>query len=725
MKIIFFSIILYASQTFGFGDQTSGTTSPQRMIGFSNYFNQVTQLSERSFKIFAGSTGRTCSGSGQLPCNSCDAPVPLTSNDRLVEGLVCNNNQIYPDLLFSVTMTSTAAEAYPIGCTNLIIGLDGVNPLIPFQVSQYAPLTANQNVTASWRWSGICQALSGDGTCQTSFTKSIRIGFNSTCGNTTLLDGAVDFNIAYRFVKTSPFMSFGCPDSMGLFEGYCDYTVFPGDKKLYILNSAANVSNNLDAGDQSTATTPALATARDPSGIKYSAIRAFYDRGGFDQINLNSNYVDIPITLSGGLSDRRVPGLDNDVAYSVIMANKDEAGNIELFAHPGNPGNSTDPLLQMSDTPDDTGSTQAAIPQPVVGLLEDQRCFIATAAFGDPNDAQVKTLRGFRDTFLLQSDLGKEFVNWYYRWSPKVAKKIAESRWLRRVTRVLLWPLVWAIQLAQAQESFEDILESELTEDTQSSGDTQQTRVPHTTSAWPEPEPFIKVNNEIKAGSRRVNHPLEERGLLKINADGSYDYAVFTGKRKKTTGISFYSLPTLNISGAAGDYSSLYGTANPFVLSGSLEWLVFPSVSHNLGMRVSGGIGSVTGSGVLLNSGAPSEEQYSMYTLPLTAHLVYRFDYFNKQVISPYAMGGAGYLALIELRDDSGSIRYAGAPFVETGAGLMISLMRLDAKSMFVLRRDFDISDIWINFESKVVKSLKPDIDFEGLILSAGLVLDF
>jgi len=44
---------------------------------------------------------------------------------------------------------------------------------------------------------------------------------------------------------------------------------------------------------------------------------------------------------------------------------------------------------------------------------------------------------------------------------------------------------------------------------------------------------------------------------------------------------------------------------------------------------------------------------------------------------------------------------------------------------MFVLRRDYDISDIWINLEAKFVKCFKKDINFDGYAMGAGLVLDF
>jgi len=68
-------------------------------------------------------------------------------------------------------------------------------------------------------------------------------------------------------------------------------------------------------------------------------------------------------------------------------------------------------------------------------------CFIATAAFGSANDWHVKTLRDFRDRFLLTSDWGKAFVDAYYRYSPPVASYLTQHEALRTVVRVALVPV--------------------------------------------------------------------------------------------------------------------------------------------------------------------------------------------------------------------------------------------------------------------------------------------
>jgi hypothetical protein len=65
-------------------------------------------------------------------------------------------------------------------------------------------------------------------------------------------------------------------------------------------------------------------------------------------------------------------------------------------------------------------------------------CFIATAAYGTPTAEQIDVLREFRDTVLLKSTLGSQFVDFYYRFSPPVADFIASNELLRTLVRELL-----------------------------------------------------------------------------------------------------------------------------------------------------------------------------------------------------------------------------------------------------------------------------------------------
>jgi YVTN family beta-propeller protein len=74
--------------------------------------------------------------------------------------------------------------------------------------------------------------------------------------------------------------------------------------------------------------------------------------------------------------------------------------------------------------------------------VEGGACFIATAAYGSYLAPHVMTLRHFRDAFLKTNNVGRSFVNAYYKYSPPIADYIAGHDGLRFVVKIGLAPLV-------------------------------------------------------------------------------------------------------------------------------------------------------------------------------------------------------------------------------------------------------------------------------------------
>lgn len=80
-------------------------------------------------------------------------------------------------------------------------------------------------------------------------------------------------------------------------------------------------------------------------------------------------------------------------------------------------------------------------------MKEDDRCFIATAAYGTALAEEINILRAFRDTLLLPSALGRLFVSTYSRVSPPIARVISRFWLLKFLVRILLWPVVRLLRL--------------------------------------------------------------------------------------------------------------------------------------------------------------------------------------------------------------------------------------------------------------------------------------
>ncbi len=115
-----------------------------------------------------------------------------------------------------------------------------------------------------------------------------------------------------------------------------------------------------------------------------------------------------------------------------------------------------------ADTPD----PQLSAIQPPIGQLPAQKksgdaaiggydisrrtsggnCFIATAAYGSDMEPDVMTLRRFRDNVLLRTDIGRAFVQLYYRMSPPIAATIRPHDSLRALTRGMLAPVIYSVK---------------------------------------------------------------------------------------------------------------------------------------------------------------------------------------------------------------------------------------------------------------------------------------
>lgn len=73
-------------------------------------------------------------------------------------------------------------------------------------------------------------------------------------------------------------------------------------------------------------------------------------------------------------------------------------------------------------------------------------CFIATATFGSYMAPEVDLLRKFRDSYIEKTYCGKLFVRVYYRISPPIATLISKSKFLKRITRLILNPIVLMVK---------------------------------------------------------------------------------------------------------------------------------------------------------------------------------------------------------------------------------------------------------------------------------------
>lgn len=73
-------------------------------------------------------------------------------------------------------------------------------------------------------------------------------------------------------------------------------------------------------------------------------------------------------------------------------------------------------------------------------------CFVASAAYEDPNHPDVMFLRWIRDQHLRYNPTGRAFIDWYWRVGPRLAVVVSRHEWLRRLSKAGLHLLVGALR---------------------------------------------------------------------------------------------------------------------------------------------------------------------------------------------------------------------------------------------------------------------------------------
>ncbi len=386
----------------------SATITFSEISGASNVVTDSTTTT-----IFGGAAGALVGSScttGLSTSSTCDNCVNIGDSTPDNNLIACNNTRIHPNLILTFNFKSDAADGVP-----LITKNDSDGSSIIAQVTSNPSIAKSANANLQVRWSELCNQLSSpaDATCETSFATSVRIGIDKNAdGKLTSDDDYKTVNI--RLVKgttngSSVHSAFGGSDIGMYFE------LNPGDEKVVVRD--IQFSNS--------------------TGLSIKKIRFFFEDSSFNAITPASNYAEFDITVNSDLSVTlgrdRITDLTNEKTFYFKAAVVDEANNVMYYT----------PTARDSDCNADFPDCHKAVPGEVEGVLtKDLNCFIATAAFGSRMAPQVDTLRSFRNSFLLNSNLGTKLVKFYYRHSPPIAHFISKHENLRTATRVALWPVV-------------------------------------------------------------------------------------------------------------------------------------------------------------------------------------------------------------------------------------------------------------------------------------------
>lgn len=399
--------------------------------GLSNYdagtaaSGTVAAVAPTIYGGYAGALGTCATPDSSSTCNSCDGTAGTSGSPKW-----CNPTSIHPALVLKVTLSSSTPATFQ-GTPKVYYRLSGGS----VAAGSYTPdnataisLAAGQAFTVEIKWSNLCRYVNGDASCLTSFSGvTLNVGIDNN-DESSVLEEKVSFNLVMRSVAAdvaaSPAVTH-CPANTTptvTTEGICDYTMSPGDGKVYITDYAAS-GNDLLTSD---------------ADVKFDRLAIFYETNVTDATTVTNISPKVTLNLKNNapnepsISEQRITGLQNEIPYCFAMANVDQTGNITYF-----------PTLATLGLPQ-----VCATPSLVVGLLDDKHCFIATATFGSEMAPEVQTFREFRNRFLLTNSFGRFLVSAYYKFGPKAAEWISQSEGLRTLSVWVLWPLLLFVKLS-------------------------------------------------------------------------------------------------------------------------------------------------------------------------------------------------------------------------------------------------------------------------------------
>lgn len=362
-------------------------------------------------KIYYSNIGAGYVSAGGGACDTNINPKCKTMADQLQLTFTSNNTSITSATNVYLFVNTTTVTADPAAS----VSLTGAGKITS---TTYAAPTLTST------FENICDVSFANAADDCLTDGQIRIHIVADINNDGLYTSGTDEIYSISLFLLSSIDEFS---SSGGATGLYSFLAYPGDEKIKLKTVRVETAfPNLDT------TNNAISGVR----VYYTASTLTNMSADLDAMTATgTSYIDIPISGTD-LSTYFVKPLSNlsgQNVYCFLTTLVDAAGNIGFKMA----------VADRSEGTNGFGDGMCAQPSQVAGLIsESGNCFIATAAFGSPLDSHVQTLRNFRDTYLLKTTWGKNFVSWYYKNSPLYADKISKNENAKQIARFFLWPAV-------------------------------------------------------------------------------------------------------------------------------------------------------------------------------------------------------------------------------------------------------------------------------------------
>ncbi|MCB9027200.1 MAG: hypothetical protein H6625_12835 [Bdellovibrionaceae bacterium] len=224
----------------------------------------------------------------------------------------------------------------------------------------------------------------------------------------------------------------------------------------------------------------------------------------------------------------------------------------------------------------------------------------------------------------------------------------------------------------------------------------------------------------------RMPHPNAKKGLTRITSDKEYLYETYESPNTQSMSVKFGIYDPQELSGESDiNFVDIYESASSPMLLIDYEWKWKRFLGEINGL-LGTGLYLTQGNGVFKNDPTnPAREKFTFLAIPITASVIYKMMFSEKQWIVPFAGAGIGVFAFAELRDDNAGPKFGGALMSPLFAGGAISINALAPQAARALDRDYGINKTLLAFEYRQILGLSEKFDFTGEIINAGLMIEY
>ncbi len=234
--------------------------------------------------------------------------------------------------------------------------------------------------------------------------------------------------------------------------------------------------------------------------------------------------------------------------------------------------------------------------------------------------------------------------------------------------------------------------------------------------------PYSKEN-------KLIDHPYASKGLYKITKDREYLYKINESDQAKHVSVRFGMFNPSNLQTEDGQFffDELYEDSNAPLLLFDWEWQL--QFLGRLSFKLGTGLYYAQGNGRFNSPNAPDGlqplEDFSLFMLPNSANVVYKLQFWNKQILVPYADAGLDGFTLMEFQEGEGAPKLGASLGGHISLGLALNINFLDYWSVVELDRDYGINSVYLVGEFRNYFHITGSYDFSGSFINGGLAFDF